>query len=377
MASGLILGIGGLLAFAIAFLLSRRVGLCALLSLPLFWIMAEIGFAHLAFGFQWWTIGQIFVNSPILRQWAVFGGLPFLSWLLATFNILLFFIIYLRITQKQTLSNLMIALTAMLCMVIISYGYILRRNSEAAFPLPIHLAIFQPGITSFPRVLPITATNEFSRYTGRLSAVKANLLIIPGELVHKPIPLDDINPSVIQSLIGSLGEDTNMISVVTLPLKEKNNAIHAALVAFQQKKVVGIYRKEILMPVSDYKPSGLFGSVFPSQLYGTISPFTGDNGLFLPQLHAGAFICNEVFTPTSAAMGKKSGASFLILSGNDAAFTSEFISRENLRLTQLRAVENRIWIIRGGKTGISAIINPQGDIVDKLSHAQRGLLIYP
>ena len=168
-----------------------------------------------------------------------------------------------------------------------------------------------------------------------------------------------------------------MISVVTLLLKEKNNAIHATLVAFQQKKIVGIYRKEALMPVSDYKPPGLIGLVFPPQLYGNVSAFADDNKLFLPQWHAGALICDEVFIPKLAAARKKSGAQLLILSGNDAAFTSNLIAQETLRMTQLRAVENRIWIIRAGKTGISAIINPQGDIISSLSHRQRGLLMYP
>ena len=376
MVSGLLLGLGGLLAFALAFFISRRIGLFALLSLPVFWTIAEMGFTHVAFGFQWWTIGQILVDSSILRQWAVFGGLSFLSWLLATFNILLFFIIYLRINQKQTLSNMVMALTAVFCLSIISYGYMLRQSAEAPFPLPIHLAIFQPGVTSFPRALPVTKTNEFSHYTDTISSLRPNILIIPGELVHKPIALDNINSSLIKSLIGSLAEDNNMITVITLPLKE-NGEIHAALVALQEKKIIGIYRKKILMPVSDYTPAGLFGSIFPSQLYGNISAFTGTNGIFLPQLHAGAFICNEVFTQKSAAAGKKSGASFLILSGNDAAFTNELVSLENLRLTQVRAVENRVWIVRAGKTGISAIINPQGDIVRTLSRAQLGLLTFP
>ncbi len=375
---GFIFGIAVGLLFAISFFISGRAGIFSLVVLPFLWAFWEIAFRSIAFGFDWWFIGIILANSPFLRQWVLLGGLGFLSWILVMCNVLIFFIIYHYIIQKQSSFPYPAMITsALLCIVVFVGGYILYHNTDIVFPLSGHVALFQPGVTNFPRMLPLTATREFSRYTDMLSRIKPDILIIPGQLQSKPILLDDVTPSFIRSLLGNLAEDNHLISIITIPLKEKAGTTSLALIALQQKKVVGVYRKEILMPVSDYRPSGPVGSIFPADLYGKISPFTGANGLFLPKLYAGALICNEIFFTRLIAKHKEFGARLLILSGNDAAFTSDLVSKETLRKTQIRAVENRIWIIRVGKTGISAVIDPRGDVVASISRGRTDILVYP
>lgn len=372
----LIMGIGSLTAFIIGISILRRSKLFFLFSFPFFWMLLETGFRYITFGFEWWSIGKIFTPSPLLRQWAAFGGVNVLSWLLITSNVLLFFIIHSSI-RKQPFPRPVLIAGIIFFTVIFLFPYVFFYRTDNAFPFPVRIAVFQPGTIHFPRSTPLTATEEFSRSMDTFLHAKPDILIIPGQLKYDAVSLDDINDSLISSLLGSLAQDKNLISIVTLHLKEKNNIIHSALVALRQAKTIGIYRKEILMPVSDYKPPGFIQFVFPQQLYGNVSAFTGDNGLLLANPPVGGLICNEILVPRLAPDRKQAGAHLLILSGNDAAFTSEFVAQETLRVTQLRAVENRIWIIRAEKTGVSAVINPRGDIVTQLPRNQEGILVYP
>ena len=66
------------------------------------------------------------------------------------------------------------------------------------------------------------------------------------------------------------------------------------------------------------------------------------------------------------------GANFLSIITNDAWWGNTEGHRQHLSYARLRAVENRRFVARSANTGISAIINSRGDIVEKLGYEKKG-----
>ena len=70
----------------------------------------------------------------------------------------------------------------------------------------------------------------------------------------------------------------------------------------------------------------------------------------------------------------RKGAHFLAIITNDAWWGDTPGHKQLLSYARLRAIENRRDIVRSANTGISAIINAKGEIVNKLPYESKGVL---
>jgi apolipoprotein N-acyltransferase len=57
------------------------------------------------------------------------------------------------------------------------------------------------------------------------------------------------------------------------------------------------------------------------------------------------------------------GAQVLINITNDAWFGNSAAPWQHLDMARMRAVENRVWVLRSANTGVSALIDPTGRVV--------------
>jgi apolipoprotein N-acyltransferase len=103
---------------------------------------------------------------------------------------------------------------------------------------------------------------------------------------------------------------------------------------------------------------------------------------------AGVSICYEIIFPDLIRQAVKNGADFLINITNDAWFGKSAASYQHMSMGALRAVENRVPIVRAANTGISGTIDANGALRDetdlfveaakitKITPRQRGLTFY-
>ncbi|HJM70230.1 MAG TPA: apolipoprotein N-acyltransferase, partial [Candidatus Marinimicrobia bacterium] len=88
----------------------------------------------------------------------------------------------------------------------------------------------------------------------------------------------------------------------------------------------------------------------------------------------GNMICYESSFPRIARKFVDAGADFLSIQTNDAWCGDSPGAYQHFAIAQLRAVENRVPLVRSANTGISGIIAPSGRAEQKLAFYDQGII---
>jgi len=88
----------------------------------------------------------------------------------------------------------------------------------------------------------------------------------------------------------------------------------------------------------------------------------------------GAAVCYESVYGEYCAGYVRKGANLLTVITNDAWWGDTAGYRQHFNYSRLRAIETRRWIARCGNTGISAIIDPRGKVLDRTPWWQEAVL---
>lgn len=136
------------------------------------------------------------------------------------------------------------------------------------------------------------------------------------------------------------------------------------------------YDKVHLVPFGEYLP--LVGKVpFLRPLVREVSSFTpGTRALPLPAAGTtvGLQVCYEVTYPWLVADEVRRGAELLVTITNDGWYGDSAAPRQHLALAILRAAEARRFMVRAANTGISAIVDPEGRVVQRLGVNREGVV---
>ena len=131
--------------------------------------------------------------------------------------------------------------------------------------------------------------------------------------------------------------------------------------------VAGRYDKVHLVPYGEYVP---FRNLIPlvGKLVEGIGDFHQGKGYYPLTMNnnkIGVVICYEAIFPESTRILKKMGAQLIVNITNDAWFGFSSAPYQHLSMTVFRAVENRLYLVRAANTGISAIVDPTGKILEQ------------
>ncbi|WP_292900965.1 apolipoprotein N-acyltransferase [Nonlabens sp.] len=146
----------------------------------------------------------------------------------------------------------------------------------------------------------------------------------------------------------------------------------------KSKLVVGVENfpyKNILQPILGDAMLDLGGTVATKTTQKERSVFQIKN-----QVKVAPIICYESVYGAYVTDYVRNGAQFLAIITNDAWWGNTQGHQQHLSIAKLRAIENRRWIARSANTGISAIIDDQGNILDSLEYNTEGVIkgtVYP
>lgn len=192
-------------------------------------------------------------------------------------------------------------------------------------------------------------------------------LVVWGEGALDPGALAD--PATVASVrdaIAGVGAPTVSGAVVT----DADGSEHTSTLAFDGAGVVvDRYDKVHLVPFGEYVPwRGVLERFVQAvdQVPVDRVPGTAVHDLHVPGLPAfGSPICYENSFPGIDRAMVRQGAGFLVVTINNASYGRTAASEQHLQMSRLRAVENGRWVIHGAVSGISALIDPRGAVVDR------------
>ncbi len=140
--------------------------------------------------------------------------------------------------------------------------------------------------------------------------------------------------------------------------------------------VVGRYDKVQIVPFGEYVPlRGLiemFSDEIPNRdvLRGTEPPVL-DTSIG----PVGVAISWEAFFDHRSRHAVRSGAQLLTNPTNGATYWLTQVHTQQIASNQLRAIENDRWLLMAGPTGLSAIISPDGEVIQRSDIGERRVLV--
>ena len=140
----------------------------------------------------------------------------------------------------------------------------------------------------------------------------------------------------------------------------------------------GLYKKQRLVPFGEYIPFEGMLDILPnlagSQEILSYSRGSDNQSPLRVRGHIlGAAVCYEVAYPDTTRKNAIN-TDFLLTISNDAWFGTSAGPLQHLQMVQMRALENGRWFMRATNTGVTAIIDHKGRIVERAPQFERTVL---
>ncbi|MCP5041709.1 MAG: apolipoprotein N-acyltransferase, partial [bacterium] len=152
---------------------------------------------------------------------------------------------------------------------------------------------------------------------------------------------------------------------------------NAAMLVGHEGLIRNVYRKNLLIPLAESVPFASFWPSLAERLPHAqrFAAATGKPALELDDFRIAVPICYEAVQPSFVReMVNEGRANLIVTLANDAWFGDTREPILHLQLARLRAVEHRLYLVRATNSGISAIIDPMGRIVEHTGQLERANL---
>lgn len=348
---------------------------------PLLWVALEYGRTYLLSGFPWLLLGYSQYQVLPVLQIADVTGIYGVSGLLVLVNVLLA-----RAAQAlgagDPLPRRELTAGGALVALVLAYGgwqlHRVRGAWEAGTPLKV--GVVQGNIDQARKWRPEfqqATLAHYERLTRGLAEARPMLVVWPETATpfyfqasreFQPVLFGLADALRAALLFGSPG-----MAYASSELQFHNSAF----LVQPGGQVLGRYDKLHLVPFGEYIPLawlvGRTGGLI--QGAGAFSPGQGQTLLPLGSLRIGVLICYEAIFPELSRRAVRAGAGLLVNLTNDAWFGRTGAPAQHLAMTVVRAVENRVPVVRAANTGISAVVGTDGAIRATLPQFRRGSLV--
>ena len=136
-----------------------------------------------------------------------------------------------------------------------------------------------------------------------------------------------------------------------------------------------MYHKLFLLPFAEYIPFSEKFTMLKKLNFGQANFTKGSEYTVFPldSIYFSNMICYESSHQKIAKGFINKGARFLTIQANDAWLQNSSGVRQHFELARLRAIELRTGIVRSANTGISGIIDPIGNTIEKIGFNQQSV----
>ena len=336
-----------------------------LIAMPLAWMLFELIRGEFLGGFPWLNLGASQIHSPLAGFVPIFG-----EYAASLAVVLSAALLVLLVTRRTYLA----VLGALLAFVALWAGGMMLRQIDWVEPAgePLRVAIVQGNVEQSRKFDPQVFQATLNLYRRLSESVPdAKLIIWPETAVPDTVSAASSFLIEMQDLMRDRGQEL----VLGIFDQDRQGNYYNALLALPVEG--GYYHKRHLVPFGEYLPLRFLIEPFKNLIQVPMSDLTsGKNQQPLLRLAghpAGASICYE------ATLARKINtalpeAAFLINASNDAWFGDSLAPHQHLQIAAMRSLESGRWMVRATNTGISALINPHGEVVARTPQFEQAVL---
>jgi apolipoprotein N-acyltransferase len=345
------------------------------LLVPLAWAVVEYLRTYLFSGFPWSLIAASIVDLAPFVQFDRVAGPYALGVLILLPSTLIAWLIVARPKGMQKLFP--IAGVVIITFVWWATGLVAAKMLVRPTGTPMaRAALLQPNISQEMRWDNDNLLLIFRRMmdmTDQATSRNVQVVIWPESTVPLSYATTDFYRQAIESASRAKNVDIILGSVAEDP--EQPNKFWNAAFLVSGGKTIGHYDKIRLVPFGEYVPLRQVLS-FAHALVHAVGQFEfgmKDTPL-VGRFRYGPAICYEVVFPQIPRTQVVHGANVLVTITNDAWYDGTSAPRQHLNQARLRAVETDRYLLRAGTTGISAVVDPAGQLVQQLEMGKQGII---
>lgn len=344
----------------------------------LLWVFTEILRSVLFTGFPWNLLGYVWLFNINFVQIANIFGVFALSLLF----ILAALAIFILASKPKILGDKIFVISVFVVVFLqFFYGFFYIKNNKLKY-LDLNLRIVQANIKQdmkwdeFLRFKNLQKHQDLTKNPGL-----ENIDLIIWSESSLPYALNIDNEKLLSLLQESMTDKSKLITGAIRFELEKNNGqinikqAYNSVGVFSKNKILDIYDKHHLVPFGEYVPLQEYLPFIKKITNGSVGfdKGLGPQTLNLGQASISPLICYEAIF-LDKIIDKNNIPDLLVNLTNDAWFGNSIGPFQHLDITRLRAVEYGISLVRVANSGISAYVDPFGQIIDKILLNQSGIL---
>ena len=356
-----------------AYLLRRfaRTHAALIFLFPTIWVLIEWLRTWLFTGFGWLSVGYAFIDTP-LASYAPFIGVLGVSFLVLLTVSALYGLL-------QAGSGVMSrSISALLLMVIwLLPIFITLPSHTQAYGETIKVALMQANIPQHIKWRKNQREPTLNLYREMTEAHWDKQLVVWPETA---VPAYEDQVKDYLETLHSAAQLSDTIIMLGIPVRETHgNRYYNALTVLgnADRGASSLYQKRHLVPFGEYLPFKQLLDPVLGYLEIPMSDFSaGETSKPLVtagQYQAGTFICFEIAFADDVRQALPQ-ANYLVNISNDAWFGDSLAPYQHLQMARMRALENGRYVLRATNTGLTAIIDTNGDIQSLLAPFETGIL---
>ena len=328
----------------------------SVLAFASLWVLFEWLRGWIFTGFPWLLIGHVHHTGPLQSILPIFGSYG-ASWVTLLIGCLVITILFAEYKQK-----VFSAIT--LTVIAFSLYFLHQITWTEAEDESLDVVLIQGNIPQemkWDRSKHGFIMNKYLQMSSR--HFNADIIIWPETAI--PTYYSIVKDSFIP-LVSETAENNNLDYLIgVFTFNPENEHVYNSVMTLGEE--LSFYRKQRLVPFGEYLPFRGILTILERYIDLPMADISSGEGRPLVKLkgHAvGASICYEAVYGNEVIRALPE-AKFLVNVSNDAWFGDSLAPHQHLEITRSRAVETGRYLLRATNTGISAVIDPNGRIVNK------------
>lgn len=334
-------------------------------------------------GFPWSMVAYSQAKYVAFFQWVDVTGVQGLNLMIYLINSLLadVFLAFGKSKKEKIVSRILI----LILVTVISVFWSVYRQNKMEQQRPsvdsYNLALIQGNIAQEIKWDPHKARSHLQKYinlTDRAARLGVDLVIWPETAYPYTLDLTYISTSRLIRR-GTMPVPVLVGAVTQVPASDDSDPLvfNSVFLMGRNTRSLDVYHKRHLVPFGEYIPLKKY-LTFARRLTTAVGDFSQgrrDTPLYTGKLGLGVLICYEDLFPDLARKTVLDGANLLVNLTNDAWYGNTSAQHQHVVFSQFRALENRRPLVRATNTGVTAVIDTRGEVIESLEPFTEGMLL--